>query len=229
MEIDLLKAMYETSVAFNPSTSEVLFRPLEHAGAQVVLRLPDSYPRKGKPLVLSACDSRKHDLRGEVAEFIDNFGGDEGEVLDVLLQKFVELLESQQSKSGVKEGHSRETESAASSKTAIIWLHHLSATSKRKLAIRPTTSSDLISGITKPGYPGVMLFTGLQHAVDDHVAELKGLNWQAFQVRYEEDEKWNLVNEGSEKGIVEVETMAEVVRRIPEGRHEHFLKAVGVK
>ena len=101
-------------------------------------------------------------------------------LLDVVSQKFVELLESQQSESSVKEGHSRETESVGSSKTVIIWLHHLLATSKRKLAIHPSISADLISGITKPGYPGVMLFTGLQHAVDDHVAELKGLNWAGF-------------------------------------------------
>ena len=73
-----------------------------------------------------------------------------------------------------------------------------------------------------------MLFTGLKEAVDEHVAELKGLNWQAFSVRYEEDEDW--VVGGSRGGVIkEVENMAEVVQLIEEGKREVFLKAVGVK
>lgn len=106
------------------------------------------------------------------------------------------------------------------SKTVIIWLHHLLATSKRKLAVSPqllnsdsnsnssrqqpqkdlelksttkiitttTTTTTTISGMTKPGYPGILLFSGPRDLVDAHVRQLKDLNWQAFQKRYDSDE-----------------------------------------
>ncbi len=229
MEIDLLKAMYETSVDFKPNASEVVFKSSEYCGAHFVLRLPENYPHKGRPLVLSACDSSKHDLRQELAVFIGDLGDEEGEVLDVIFQKFIDLLQAQQSDSGITKAISCQAESVSSSKTVIIWLHHLLATSKRKLALHPSVSNDLVCGITKPGYPGVMLFTGPRQAINEHLAELKALNWQAFQIRYEEEEKWDLTSDGNEKGIVEVETMAEVVQRIPEGLRQQFLKAIGVK
>ena len=229
LEADLLKAMYEDAVSFNPTTSEVLFKSPEQPTAQLVLRFPGSYPDKGRPLVVSACDSRKKDLRGEVAEFIKDLGDEEHEVLDVVFQRFTDLLEEQPPEVRINETRTAGIDTAFSPKTVIIWLHHLLATSKRKLALSPSTSSDVISGITKPGYPGVMLFTGPRHAVDEHVAELKGLNWQAFQIRYEEEEEWDLSSGKTGKGIVEVETMAEVVQQIHEGRREHFLKAIGVK
>jgi hypothetical protein len=146
---------------------------------------------------------------------------------------------------------------AATAKTVIIWLHHLLATSKRKLAIAPTTTmhmhargheSTSVSGVTKPGYPGVMLFSGPRDLVDAHVQELKALNWQAFQVRYDSDEEqhpapassssststvastveWPFTHERGK--IVEVESMADLVRGIArEQDKETFLRAVGVK
>lgn len=85
-------------------------------------------------------------------------------------------------------------------KTVVVWLHHLLATSKRKLALHPAvttsgpspssatnpdTPSSSISGITKPGYPGILVFAGPSELVDAHVRSLKALNWQAFQVRYD--------------------------------------------
>ncbi|KAL2429948.1 hypothetical protein ABEF95_013413 [Exophiala dermatitidis] len=88
-------------------------------------------------------------------------------------------------------------------KTVIIWLHHLLALSKRKLAVTPSTTAHThtttgtlsssssvsgISGLTKPGYPGIMIFSGPRDLVDAHVAQLRALNWQAFQVRYDSDE-----------------------------------------
>ena len=225
-EIDLLRAMYETSVTFNPSTSEAVFKSPEHPGAQLVLRLPDGYPQQGKPLLISACDARKCDLRKEVGVFIRDLGDEEGEVLDVIFPRFIDIL---QSKSSVEERLPQETDSTETPNNVIIWLHHLLATSKRKLAIQPSVSSDLVSGVTKPGYPGVMLFTGPGFAVDQHVAELKSLNWQAFQVKYEADEVWELGSKGDAQGINEVETMAEVVRWIPEGRKDQFLKVMGMK
>ncbi|KAL2396967.1 hypothetical protein ABEF93_005331 [Exophiala dermatitidis] len=181
-------------------------------------------------------------------------------------------------------------------KTVIIWLHHLLALSKRKLAVNPTvqtgppsssssSSASGISGLTKPGYPGIMIFSGPRDLVDAHVAQLKGLNWQAFQVRYDSGEDGIVVGSGrkldhddgrqdmdtdkqkqnhkqkhqqkqkqkqshthAQSGqkpttqgaewhfshgqgkIVEVETMAEVVKAIvDEDKKEIFLRAIGVK
>jgi hypothetical protein len=143
---------------------------------------------------------------------------------------------------------------AATTKTVIIWLHHLLATSKRKLAIAPTTTMHMhaqghesisISGLTKPGYPGIMLFSGPRDLVGAHVQELKALNWQAFQVRYDSDEEqhpappssssststeteWPFTHERGK--IIEVESMADLVRGIArEQDKETFLRAVGVK
>ncbi|KAF1913511.1 hypothetical protein BDU57DRAFT_579876 [Ampelomyces quisqualis] len=98
-----------------------------------------------------------------------------------------------------------------------------STLTKRKLALSPTT----LSGITKPGYPGIMIFSGPSLAVTNHVNTLKAENWQAFQVRYEEDKLWEFAHG---KGVKEVETMAEVVKGLElESAKEEFLKAVGIK
>jgi hypothetical protein len=236
-ELSLLHAMYpEDSVKFNPTTCELYFKPSTDTAASLVLRLPDTYPETGRPQVISACDCNKHDLRKEVTDVVAELSGPVedgrgGEVLDVVIERFLELASTpQQPQSDATRSKTNESTDSPF-KTVIIWLHHLLATSKRKLALHPSNSSDAISGVTKPGYPGVMLFTGDQDAVDEHVAELKRLNWQAFQVRYEEDQHWRLGRTNDANGvIVEVETMAEVVQCIEEeDRREQFLKAVGVK
>ena len=112
-------------------------------------------------------------------------------------------------------------------RTVIIWLHHLLAPGKRKLAVAPPAS---ISGITKPGYPGVLVFAGPKSPVMEHVNTLKAENWQAFQVRHEEDECWEFAH----SGVVEVETMSEAVAAVEFGAHgarrkQQFLEAVGIK
>ncbi|ORY90114.1 hypothetical protein BCR35DRAFT_299655 [Leucosporidium creatinivorum] len=42
-------------------------------------------------------------------------------------------------------------------------------------------------GISKPGYPGVIVVEGLQGGVDEFVWRIKQLNWKALQVRCEVD------------------------------------------
>ncbi|EXJ90514.1 hypothetical protein A1O1_03617 [Capronia coronata CBS 617.96] len=120
-------------------------------------------------------------------------------------------------------------------KTVIIWLHHLLALSKRKLAVTPTTTTTTISttgttmssssssspsssnsisisGLTKPGYPGIMVFSGPKDLVDAHVRELRGLNWQAFQVRYDSDDEkedgmgWSMARAGTTSGNTNTNT-----------------------
>jgi hypothetical protein len=114
-------------------------------------------------------------------------------------------------------------------KTVIIWLHHLLATSKRKQSITPEGSyASSIAGVTKPGYPGVLLFTGPAQAVNLHVQTLKSLRWQAFQVRYETDKTWELRHG---KGIIEVETMGEIVAELADvvGGKDAFMEAMRIK
>ena len=252
-ELDLLTAMYPDSITFNPTSLEIHFKPdSASTGAKLVLRLPDTYPdHGGAPEVVLATGSQKQDLRQQLSKACktihDDLGGG-GEVLDAIFLHFTDIIaQSHTNTHNGADQHSSPSTSYPASKTVIIWLHHLLATSKRKLALHPSNfphpshhpniPANTISGITKPGYPGILLFTGPQDAVDEHVSELKRLNWQAFSVRLEEDERWVIGGDGGEDngqvnergGIKEVETMAEVVQMIEEGKREVFLKAVGVK
>ena len=87
---------------------------------------------------------------------------------------------------------------------------------------------DGVNGITKPGYPGVMNFSGPKIAVDAHVQQLKQQRWQAFQVRFEMDETWSLVHG---LGIIEVESMAEVVAEVEKAAEQKdvFMEVMKMK
>lgn len=234
-EVSLLQAMYPDVLDWNEKSQELKY--LAANGANLVLRLPDGYPGDDLPILISATDSAKEDARTFFRREIDALvlQVDE-EVCDTILQAFEDLSH----KSGVNQSSANNTEDNRSSvprkqdkyKTVIVWLHHLLATSKRKLALHPSLDSNLVNGITKPGYPGIMMFSGTASAVDAHVAELKDQRWQAFQVRYEEsfeqsDDAFQFLHG---RGIVEVENMSAVVSDIKSDRHQkEFLKASGVK
>lgn len=109
--------------------------------------------------------------------------------------------------------HQQSHNSRPKTKTVIIWLHHLLATSKRKLATSPptvmamatartttstgtqpsptttTTTTTTLSGVSKPGYPGILIYSGATELVDAHVRDLRALKWQAFQVRWDSAEE----------------------------------------
>ena len=223
-ELDLLEAMYHGQITFVEKSRELKF---VYQVAALSLRLPDCYPGSGFPDIISANDISKNDLRNTVREAINDLALVEGEEsLDAIIAHFREIV-SQGSieNNGVKFLSSGDQVPGA--KTVVIWLHHLLATSKRKLALNPALPG--ISGITKPGYPGVMIFSGPVTAVNDHVNTLKQENWQAFQVRYEEEgQVWEFAHI---RGIREVETMGEVVKSIEVDGAEQkndFLKAVGI-
>jgi hypothetical protein len=118
------------------------------------------------------------------------------------------------------------------SKTVIVWLHHLLNTNKRKLALSPPPSATPVSGCTKPGYPGILIYSGPASAVLEHINTLKAQNWQAFQVRYEEEELWTFSHG---HGVKEMESMSDIVKSVGIEDHvgkkqkEEFLKAVGIK
>jgi hypothetical protein len=232
VELELIEAMYPEQASYVSKAREFKFT---QQGALLQLRLPETYPDSGLPDVIAASDALKNDLRTNTKAAIKELALSEGEeALDAIIAAFQQVLEDCSVQVPTQSDDSIDTSQASTSKTVIIWLHHLLALTKRKLALSPTA----ISGITKPGYPGIMIFSGPSSAVNEHVNTLKAENWQAFQVRYEENELWTFAHG---KGVKEVETMAEVVKGVQSseekksevgrgGRQKkEFLEAVGIK
>lgn len=242
-ELSLLEAMYPDCINFNHQTEDLAYEVKPQPGGRLVLRIPASYPECGRPDLITASDASKIDLHTEMrTKMTDLFNSlSEGEeVLDTLLATFQELLIEKEkgdaSESAV--GHQENNDSSQCHhgqiqpryKTVVIWLHHLLATSKRKLAISPNS----VTGLSKPGYPGVLVFSGSSEAVDAHVAELKAQRWQGWQVRFEkesdsEDAVWKFAH-GNENGVKEVESMAELVAGLLESQHKEVLMgALGIR
>jgi hypothetical protein len=250
-EIELLTAIYPDQAFYSPKSRELKFT---HEHATLHLRLPDSYPESSLPDVIAANDSSREDIRTQTKTAIQALNLPEGEeALDAVISAFQQVISDRLETSSVASIKSTKSTKQKSSlnddskKTVIIWLHHLLNTNKRKLALSPSSS---VSGITKPGYPGVLIYSGLAEAVSAHVNELKAQNWQAFQVRFEEEGEWRFAHGA---GVREVESMADIVKllegvaedekkdskkpgkknetRPGEGQKqkEEFLKAVGIK
>jgi hypothetical protein len=228
-ELELLEAMYPNQTHYGPKSRELKFSHDNHAS--LLLRLPELYPELGLPDIISATDAAKNDLRTRVKVAVKDVGLAEGEeVLDAIVAAFQQVVEFAPATSDA----SSDTMAGAdiTPKTVIVWLHHLLNTNKRKLALLPPPSTPPVSGITKPGYPGVLVYSGPSAAVTEHVNTLKAQNWQAFQVRYEEEELWHFAH-GT--GVKEMESMSEVVKGVElEGsigktQKEELLKAIGIK
>ncbi|KAL1797030.1 hypothetical protein ACET3X_005570 [Alternaria dauci] len=229
-ELELLEAMYPEQTHHDPKSRELKFSHDSHAS--LLLRLPERYPELGLPDVISATDAAKNDLRTRVKDAVKELGLAEGEeALDAIIAAFQQVVESAPVAS---DAISDATAGANGStfKTVIVWLHHLLNTNKRKSALLPPEVTPPVSGITKPGYPGVLVYSGPFTAVTEHVNDLKAKNWQAFQVRYEEEELWHFAHG---MGVVEVESMSEVVKSVEtEGatgntQKEKLLKAIGIR
>lgn len=224
-EIALLEAMYPEIVTWHTSRAEISYRTDD---SSLLLRLPDEYPAESRPIVLSASFDTKKDSRDDLTYTIDQLSVPAGqECLDAIIQAFEELRNGEE----IKETPSDENigqETAPRYRTCIIWLHHLLNTNKRKLAITPATGSTGIAGCTKPGYPGVLIYSGKASIVDPHVAILRDQRWQAFQIRHDEESSrpWSFTS----LSIVEVSSMAEVVDCISDPEQKQvFLKAIGIK
>jgi hypothetical protein len=259
-ELNLLQEMYPHHITFYSKSRDFKYTSPNSSNATLVVRLPEHYPvDEDEPQVISACDRSKNDIRDKVQRAFD-FDQPSAEVLDIMVERFEEVTAetTQASRTAVLDGQYHAThhkgidissDSKLPFKTVIIWLHHLLATTKRKLAVNPSLNTSVlvnnqvetldISGITKPGSPGIMIFSGRSDLVDAHVRELKDLNWQAFQIRFDSAvdgggqgdqaaKQWEfLCCRGK---IVEVETMAQIVQNIVNERNKQtFLKAVGVK
>lgn len=242
-ELQLLEAMYPGQIHYDPAARQLKFAA--GLSSTLHLRLPARYPDAGGlPDVIGAHGAHQTDLRSQTREAIRGLALSEGEeVLDAVIAVFEELVcaqaasqevapletRRQQQQKEPTQG-SRPGQDTAPSRTVVIWLHHLLNTHKRKLALSPPPSTPPVSGITKPGYPGILLYTGPSAAVSEHVHALRAQNWQAFQVRYEADAAWTLAHG---QGVREVERMSDVVKAVEEeGTVEQkmeFLKAVGIK
>ncbi|KAF2793254.1 hypothetical protein K505DRAFT_362140 [Melanomma pulvis-pyrius CBS 109.77] len=238
MELELLEAMYPGQISYDPKSRDFKFAD---QSALLHLRLPELYPEMGLPDVISACGGSRTDLRDRTKAAMQALRLADGEeALDAVIACYQGIVDEANSTtdSHSPKGTAKDRNSAVArsevereserGKTVVIWLHHLLALSKRKLALAAAPS---VSGITKPGYPGIMVFAGNAGAVLDHVRRLKAENWQAFQMRYEADECWEFVHGG---GVSEVESMSEVVAALDFGEHgarhkTEFLQAVGIK
>ncbi|KAK0346098.1 hypothetical protein LTR94_007874 [Friedmanniomyces endolithicus] len=220
-ELSLLETMYPDQVQYIAKAREVKYKSTTGAFA---LRLPSGYLSQSAdlPEVLSASAGNK-DLREPLKQQVGTLPPGE-EVLDSIISVFDDLAEGVVEQAQVESGSHRQSGKTLDSKvTVIVWLHHLLNTNKRKLALSPSAG---ISGVTRPGYPGVLLYSGPAEAVHDFVNELKQQNWQAFQIRLEVTEEW-LLRHGT--GVIEVETMKEVVAEVGEARKDVFLEAMRMK
>ena len=225
-ELDLLSAIYPTELQHDPKASELKYTD---ASGTLVLRLPPDYP-SSKPTVLSASlKPSGADVRDRIREALTDLPTGE-EALDIIIASFRDIASDSQSTSAATANTSTPSHSQAqdSPLTIIIWLHHLLAASKRKLALHPPSSTPPISGITKPGYPGVLIYSGPSTAVRELVREVRSLNWQAFQVRYEESVKWEFVRKDGNGGVREVERMADVVEGVEEEWRGTLVGVLGI-
>ncbi|KAK5687770.1 hypothetical protein LTS10_001910 [Elasticomyces elasticus] len=219
-ELALLEAMYP-EVLYNAKAREVRYKA---ESGSFTVRLPSEYLSDGGSLpdVLSASVGSK-DVRQPLKRRIDSLPPGE-EVLDSIIAAFDELVQEHVDHAAADDHASTSVTHAAETKaTIIVWLHHLLNTNKRKLCLSPPPG---VSGVTKPGYPGVLLYSGVAAAVHEHVNELKQQNWAAFQVRLEDDEEWTFAH-GS--GVVEVEAMKEIVAEVGEARKDLFMEAMRMK
>ncbi|KAK5075514.1 hypothetical protein LTR64_001721 [Lithohypha guttulata] len=231
-ELALLQAMFPDQVTWNDQRQEVQYKST--AGASLTLRLPEGYPGKQEPTLLGAFDQQKKDIRQLTKDTFNSLNLPlDQEVLDTLLQRFEDVVESRartlESTQSSKVLADSATTNEESCKTVVVWLHHLLNTNKRKLALHPSIGAAKIVGLTKPGYPGVLIYSGPREHVDAHVAELKDQRWQAFQVRMDVagPTSWSF-SHGS--GIREVESMSDVTQAIVEKENrDAFLEAIHIK
>ncbi|KAI6830736.1 hypothetical protein KC340_g14563 [Hortaea werneckii] len=223
-EISLLESMYPEQIHYDEKSREVTYRSDD---GSFTLRLPDEYLLFALPDVMSARRERS-DLREPLKERIRQCEIGE-EVLDSIVFAFHEIAEDVASKQADEHAqgdlarNEKAHQEAETKATIIVWLHHLLNTNKRKQALSPAPT---VSGITKPGYPGVLIYSGPSNAVYEQVNELKQLNWAAFQVRLESEDEWTFAH-GT--GVREVEAMKDVVAEVGEVRKDVFMEAMRMK
>jgi len=215
--------MYPDQISW--TAKERLFR-YNSSTASFTLRLSDGYLRDDVPDVVSATVDGV-DVREPLRRSSQGCASGE-EVLDSIVLEFNDIADSMRNDTHEQTTSNapptRPNESSGPSKaTIIVWLHHLLNTNKRKQALDPPSS---VSGVTKPGYPGVLIYSGAADGVREHVNALKQLNWQAFHVRYESEEEWSFAHG---RNVKEVETMKDIVAEVGEDRKQAFMEAMRMR
>lgn len=143
MELELLGAMYPEQACYDSKARELKYT---QDGASLQLRLPELYPDSGLPDIIAANDASKTDLRSQTKTAIQKLDLIEGEeTLDAMIAAFQQLLEQRDDDMDEPPQETVNPTEVETSRTVIIWLHHLLALSKRKLALSPAS----LSGITK--------------------------------------------------------------------------------
>lgn len=228
-ELELLVAMYPDEFSYQEHLQEVMYSD-DHG--KLTLRLSASYPSDARPEVIDASSKGAHktDLRSRMKRAVEDLP-DAEEALDAIIAQFLEVITELEAKSADTAEPSDNMQAdtlvdgtSQKQRTTIVWLHHLLNTSKRKQALAPSDVN--LSGISKPGYPGVLIYSGPATNVDEHVNGLKQLNWAAFQVRLEDDNAWSFAHG---KGVTEVESMKDVVTDIDPAKKDMFLEAMRMK
>ncbi|CAN9266092.1 unnamed protein product [Alternaria alternata] len=152
-------------------------------------------------------------LRTRVKVAVKDVGLAEGEeALDAIVAAFQQVVESAPATS---DANSDTTAGANDNTSKTVIQRRLLYVESLSLVI-PVFSSTLVRSI----------------AVTEHVNDLKAKNWQAFQVRYEDEELWHFAHG---MGVIEVESMSQVVKDVEtEGaigntQKEKLLKAIGIR
>ena len=220
-ELEILQAMYpEVEIEADEITYST-------ASGSLHLRLPHGYLHDEHPEVIAATVG-KLDARDQLRKRVKGCTIGE-EILDSIFLAFHEELDSQAKCSTAQDSTQTKPQRSAQQSlgeraTVVVYLHHLLNTAKRKEVLTPPSAD--VSGVSKPGYPGVLIFSGPASEVRRHVFALKQLNWQAFQPRLEVDEEWTFAHG---RGVKEVETMKDVVAELGEEKRSEFLKAMRIK
>lgn len=194
--------------------------------------LPEKYPSNDNPVVgllaPSLCKAQHQTVQARLNSILNDLASSSEERLLEIIESFREhipvTLTPSTTQSAVSESFApARTEPAQDGRSIIvlIWFHHLLSTTKRT-AIKSLSS---LRGISKPGYPGILVLQGSKPAVGEAITELKSMRWQAIQVRGEVECQQQLQN-----GIHEVEKVAEVVAKMEEiGLEEWCLSALKMK
>jgi hypothetical protein len=150
-----------------------------------------------------------HELQTKLNEILTSLSSSREERLLEIVENFTTAIPSSQHSTTTSTSFENHTAKAAEKTPTfiiLIWFHHLLSTTKRKSIL----ALDSLRGISKPGYPGILVLQGPKDSLDEAITELKGMRWQAMQVRAEIQCDETLV----EEGIHEVETVAEVVEKM---------------
>ncbi|KAF2467215.1 uncharacterized protein BDR25DRAFT_235102, partial [Lindgomyces ingoldianus] len=130
------------------------------------LWLPEIYPDAHLTYVRSASESSKKTFAIRVKTGIARLDLAEGEeAMDAIVGYFLRTI--------AKTNITNYNNIALASQTVVIRLHHLLALSKRKLALSPRSTT---SSVTKPCYPGAMIFASPVSAVAGYFNALEAEN-----------------------------------------------------